>query len=97
MSNEPQVQPQQIQINDSIAGGGEYSNWAHIGHSKEEFRITFANIMAPSGRVTAKVITTPSQFKSIVTAMNENLAMYEKNFGAIEEAKPTNAEIGFKG
>lgn len=90
-------QPQQIQINDSIPGGGEYSNWAHIAHTKEEFRLTFANIMAPSGRVTGKIITTPSQFKSMVNAMQENLAMYEKSFGPIEEAKPTNAEIGFKG
>lgn len=92
-----QQQPQQIQINDTIPGGGEYSNWAHIGHSKEEFRITFANIMAPSGRVTGKIITTPSQFKSIVMAMTENLKMYEKSFGEIAEAKQTDAEIGFKG
>lgn len=95
MANEQQ--PQQIQISDNIPGGGEYTNWAHIGHSKEEFRITFANIMAPSGRVTGKIITTPSQYKSIVNALNDNLKMYEKNFGEITEAKTPEAEIGFKG
>ncbi len=94
MSNEQQ--PQQIQISDPIPGGGEYSNWAHILHNKEEFRITFGNVMPPSGRVTAKLVTTPSHFKSIVNAMMENLKMYEKTFGAIEESKPVEGEIGFK-
>jgi|GEM_PF-3249849 hypothetical protein len=94
MANEnPQ---QQIQIQDPIPGGGEYSNWAHIAHNKEEFRMTFGNVMAPAGRVTAKLVTTPSHFKSIVNAMMENLKMYEKAFGAIAESKPVEGEIGFK-
>jgi len=91
-----QEQQNQIQISDPIPGGGEYCNWAHILHNKEEFRITFGNVMPPSGRVTAKIVTTPSHFKSIVMALNENLKMYEKTFGAIEESKPVEGEIGFK-
>ena len=94
MSNEPREQ--QIQISDSIPGSGEYSNWAHIQHNKEEFRMTLANVMPPSGKVTAKILTTPSYFKSIVLAMQENLKMYEKTFGAIEQSKPVEGEIGFK-
>ncbi len=94
MPNEQQ--PQQIQISDPIPGGGEYSNWAHIVHNKEEFRISFGNVMPPSGRITAKIVTTPSHFKSIVMAMQENLKLYEKSFGAIEESKPVEGEIGFK-
>ncbi len=91
-----QEQQNQIQIADPIPGGGEYANWANIGHNKEEFRITFGNVMAPSGRVTAKILTTPSHYKSILMAMQENLKMYEKSFGPIEESKPVEGEIGFK-
>ncbi len=91
-----QEQQNQIQISDPIPGGGDYSNWAHIGHNKEEFRVTFGNVLPPSGRVTAKLVTTPSHFKSIVMALMENLKMYEKTFGAIEESKPVEGEIGFK-
>lgn len=94
MANENQ--PQQIQISDPIPGSGEYSNWAHIAHNKEEFRITFGNVMPPAGRVTSKIVATPSYFKSIVTALQENLKMYEKTFGPIEESKPVEGEIGFK-
>lgn len=91
-----QEQQNQIQISDPIPGGGEYVNWANIGHNKEEFRIMFGNVMQPSGRITAKILTTPSHYKSIVMAMQENLKMYEKTFGAIEESKPVEGEIGFK-
>lgn len=54
--------------------------------------------MPPSGRVVSKLITTPSHFKRMISAMNENLKKYEEQFGAIKDIADANEkEIGFKG
>jgi hypothetical protein len=90
-----QNKPQEIKIADNIAGA-EYTNFANISHNPEEFQIMFANVMAPSGRVVSKLITTPGHFKRIVMAMNDNLKKYEENFGQISAAKIDDKEIGFK-
>ncbi len=88
--------PQQIQITDNIPGA-EYTNLANIGHNQEEFQIAFANVFPPSGRVVAKVITTPAHFKRMIRAMNENLKKYEDRFGVVKEAETLDGkEIGFK-
>ncbi len=93
MSNEKE---QQIQIADNIPGA-EYTNFANISHNQEEFQIVFANVMAPSGRVVGKLITTPGHFKRIVAAMTENLKKYEERFGQIKDvAGIEEKEIGFK-
>lgn len=85
----------QIQIRDSFSGA-EYGNMMNVGHTKEEFLLTFFNIVPPSGRVVAKVITSPGHLKRIVNALNENLKKYEATFGAIAEAENPQNEIGFK-
>ena len=94
--NQPQ-QPgkQQIQIKDNFAGG-EYANAMSVGHQKDEFLITFLNIVAPSGRVVGKIITNPGHLKRIVKALDENLKKYESQFGKVEEAQSPKDEIGFK-
>ncbi len=91
MSNQ---QPNEIKIADSIPGA-EYANLAHINHNKEEFQLVFSNVLPPSGRVVAKVITSPGHFKRLVNAMNENLKRYEEQFGQIKEAENIDKEIGF--
>lgn len=98
MSSEQQKQGQnEVQIADNIAGA-EYTNFANIRHNQEEFQIMFANVMPPSGRVVAKLITTPAHFKRMISAMNENLKKYEEQFGAIKDiAGVDEKEIGFKG
>lgn len=87
---------QEIKIADNIPGA-EYTNLAQINHNKEEFQMIFANIVPPSGRVVAKVITTPGHFKRMIAAMQDNLKKYEEKFGVIAEAPELNKEIGFKG
>lgn len=87
---------QEIKIADNIPGA-EYTNLAQINHNKEEFQMIFANIVPPSGRVVAKVITTPGHFKRMIAAMQDNLKKYEEKFGQIQEAPELNKEIGFKG
>lgn len=84
-----------IEIRDSFAGA-EYANVMQISHSKEEFLMTFLNIVAPSGRVVAKIMTNPGHLKRIAKAIEENIKRYEAAFGKIEEAENPKDEIGFR-
>ena len=91
----PQGQQQQIQIKDAFAGG-EYANGMQVSHTKEEFLLTFLNIVPPSGRVAAKVITSPGHVKRMITALEDNLKKYEEKFGPVEVAKSPKEKIGFQ-
>lgn len=98
MQNQPQPQqprqPSQIQISDNIPGG-EYANAMQVSHNRDEFQMLFLNIFPPSGRVSAKVITTPGHVKRMVKALEENIKKYEGKFGEIREADLPHSEIGF--
>jgi hypothetical protein len=90
-----QPDPNQIQVRDGFAGG-EYTNAMTVGHTKEEFLLTFLNIIPPSGRVVGKMITSPGHLKRIIRALDENLKKYEASFGKVQEAEAPKSEIGFK-
>ena len=95
-NNQPPQQKNQIKISDNIPGA-EYANFMQANHNKVEFQIAFGNIMAPSGRIVSKILTTPSHFKRMISAMQENLKKYEEKFGEVKESMPIeNKEIGFK-
>ena len=85
----------EIKIADNSAGG-EYANAMQVVHSKDEFLLTFLNIVPPTGRVCSKIISSPGHFKRMLSALNENLKKYEEKFGTIEEAQTPKSEIGFK-
>jgi hypothetical protein len=87
--------PQEIRITDNSAGG-EYSNAMQISHNKEEFIMSFFNIVPPGGRVVAKVITSPGYLKKMILALQDNLKKYETQFGTVTEAEGPKQEIGFQ-
>lgn len=98
MENEPQPNSnsqQQIQIKDGFAGG-EYANGMQVAHTKEEFLITFLNIVPPSGRVTGKIISSPGHIKRMISALTDNLKKYEEKFGPVETAESPKDKIGFQ-
>lgn len=92
---QPQQKQQQIQIKDNFAGG-EYANAMQAVHSKEEFILTFLNIVPPAGRVCGKIITSPGHIKRMIKVLDENLKKYEDKFGAVEQAESPKEGIGFK-
>lgn len=92
---ENQSEKHEIQIKDSFAGG-EYANAMQVVHGKEEFVITFFNIVANSGRVSSKIITSPGHIKRMIATLDENLKKYEAKFGAVEQAESPKKEIGFQ-
>lgn len=90
-------QSQQIQIKstDEILKG-VYSNMAQIQHTQEEFVVDFLNVFPPAGTLNARVIVSPGHMKRIVAALADNLAKYEKQFGAVKPSDaPTQNPIGF--
>lgn len=75
---------------------GNYSNSMMVFHTKEEFFLDFFNIFPPQGILAARVIMSPSHFKRMLKALEENMGKYEDKFGKVEEAKEPDAFIGFQ-
>jgi hypothetical protein len=94
----PQDQPEkkQVKIADNIPGA-EYSNAAQFQFNKDEMQMIYLNLFSGSGRVSAKIVTSPGHFKRMISAMTEAMDKYEKQFGEVKETEPVVNEVGFKG
>ncbi len=81
---ESQPPPLQFSIDDSVANG-VYVNFANIIHNPAEFVLDFGRIVPGRNdvRVLSRVLTTPVHAKQLLSALAQNVALYEKNFGAI--------------
>ncbi|NDC88665.1 MAG: DUF3467 domain-containing protein [Bacteroidetes bacterium] len=66
---------------------GSYANLAMITHSPEEFIMDFIAMMPgmPKGRVTNRIILTPSHARRLLAALKDNIERYEKSHGPIED------------
>lgn len=91
----PNQRPQEIKIADNFAGA-EYTNMAQFNHNKEEFQLVFFNVAAGTGRVVSKIVTSPSHFKRMVIAMQDNLKKYEAAYGPIDENKDVHKSLALK-
>lgn len=80
-----------IKVTDDILKGA-YSNLVFASHTKEEFILDFMSVFGNQGVEVAKVLLSPSHFKRVVAAMNDNLKRYEESFGKIESQNPGNAQ-----
>ncbi len=86
----------EVKISDHITGA-EYANMMQVMYTREEFRLMFAHIFEPSGKVVGKVTTTPAHFKRMLNAMQESLERYEKENGSIQDIDSRNdSKIGFE-
>jgi len=84
-----------IKANDETMKG-RYANMMQVAHTKEEFALDFMLVTPPAGQLVSRVITSPGHAKRILKALEENLANYEKQFGAIETAEGPSGHIGFQ-
>lgn len=66
---------------------GTYANFASIVHNFAEFLIDFGRIVPGRDevQVVSRVVMTPVHAKQLLRALSENVAIYERNFGAISE------------
>jgi hypothetical protein len=75
---------------------GAYSNLMQVLHTKEEFILDFFLVSPPEGVLVSRVIVSPTHFKRITRAFQENLQKYEQKFGKIEAEEIPQTPIGFK-
>ncbi len=80
-------QPKQVNVELPNDLNATYSNFAIISHSPSEVIVDFAQILpgpgAAKARVQARILLTPYNAKMLHQALSQNLANYERRFGAI--------------
>ena len=89
--------PQEIKIEiqvDEEVGQGVYSNLAVVNHTDAEFILDFIFVQpqAPKAKVRSRVITSPRHVKRLITALQEDLARYESQFGRVD-ANPAQRKV----
>ena len=95
--NKPPTQQIQLELREAEAEG-IYSNLVMIGHSPSEIILDFARFLpgTPKARVSARVIMTPQNAKSVLKTLEDNLKKYEEKFGEIKiQGDVDQKNIGF--
>jgi hypothetical protein len=100
MSEPVKPQQQQVQIKaDEKELLGQYSNLAVVHHNAEEFTLNFVYLFptVPQGKLVASLILNPRHAKRLLRALQENIARYEAQFGALPEGPEPGPEpnVGF--
>ncbi len=98
IQDEPEQQIN-IELSEEMAEG-VYANLAMIAHSNTEFVIDFIRLMpgVPKAKVKSRVILTPEHAQRLLTALQDNIAKYEDNFGSIREtSEPMPFPMNFGG
>lgn len=91
-----------IELSEEVAQG-IYSNLAVISHSSSEFILDFIRLMpgVPKAPVKSRIILTPEHAKRLLAALQDNIARYEQQFGAISKPSGGNTFmppiVGFGG
>lgn len=75
-----------IELSEAMAEG-VYSNLAVITHNPTEFVLDFVQIVPnmPKARVKSRVILSPVHAKRLLSALEDNLGKYQRQFGEIRE------------
>lgn len=87
MDKENTVQGQRelgVEISPDVAKGS-YSNLAIITHSHDEFILDFATMMPgmPKAVVNNRIVMNPENASNLLSALKDNIAKYEAQFGKI--------------
>lgn len=85
----------QVKVSDEVLKG-VYANMVQVGHTPEEFILDFMNLFPPAGILTARLIVSPSHMKRIAEALQNNLKLYEEQFGKIKAGAAPEHKIGFR-
>lgn len=80
-------QDMQLEISvDEVTAQGVYCNLAVVNHSDAEFTMDFIFVQpqGPRAKVRSRVITSPRHVRRIIQALEENLRVYEQEFGPVD-------------
>ena len=85
MDGKDNKQGLQLELPQDVAQG-EYANFAIITHSSSDFIIDFARVLpgVPKAQVKSRVILAPEHAKRLLSALQENIYRYEREFGPIK-------------
>jgi len=74
----------QVSIDDTTAQG-HYVNFANILHNPTEFVLDFGRVVPGRSdvKVLSRVLTTPFHAKQLLRALQQNIDIYERNYGEI--------------
>src|SRR5882762_5967169 len=98
MANKPEAQPGAINMElGEKEAEGIYSNFVVISHSLSEFVMDFpgGSARSPKSKVFARVVMTPPNVRSLLTALETNVKKYEEQFGKIKTFESAPKDIGF--
>ena len=75
----------QLELPQDVAQG-EYANFAIITHSSSDFVLDFARVLpgVPKALVRSRVLLAPEHAKRLLSALQENILRYEREFGQIK-------------
>jgi hypothetical protein len=78
---------------------GQYSNLVVVHHNAEEFTLNFIYMFptVAQGKLVASMILNPRHAKRLMRALQENIARYEAQFGALPDPPGPDADpkVGF--
>jgi len=81
--------PVKVTIDEATAEG-HYVNFANILHNPTEFVLDFGRAVPgkPDVKVMSRILTTPYHAKQLLRALQENIEIYERNYGEIRSDFP---------
>jgi len=87
---DPKSVPVKVTIDEATAEG-HYVNFANILHNPTEFVLDFGRVVPgrPDVKVMARVLMTPYHAKQLARALQQNIEIYERNYGEIRSDFPT--------
>ena len=87
-----------IELTEEVAEG-VYSNLAIISHSTSEFVLDFIKVLPglPKAKVKSRIMMTPQHAKRLMKALQDNVAKFEAQNGAITEAEGPQFPMNFGG
>jgi len=86
---EPKPLPLKVTIDETTAQG-HYANFANILHSPTEFVLDFGRVVPGRAdvKIVCRVLTTPFHAKQLARALQQNIEIYERNYGEIRAEFP---------
>ena len=84
MNNNPAPEPQPIKQPEHVAAG-VYATAVVVSNTREEFFLDFLATYTAPFRLAARVILNPVHVKRLLNALQNNIELYRKNFGALPE------------
>lgn len=87
ITQEVQYSQVSARVTDKVAAG-VFSSGALLLNGPNEFVIDFLQRMVQPQRVAARVVMSPQAFASFLTALEENLSMYQSKFGVPQQLPP---------